>query len=385
MIFPNQIQTLERHRELLYGLILLPLVALNSLALGSGHTIYRIIFPLVILCFLLKLTCDEFTKKQWALIIGFGLLLAITLLINHEKTLLLAFLIVVGSQGVQRERFLRLAFLIKLVCVAITITLANTGITENYAFYQMKELNGHWQMTETHCYGYPVPNQCYMHLFILALLLIYLLHEKLPFLGRLLLYGALSAGLYFAYTKLLCRTGWFMWLGAVLLYLCFDIISYIKSEKLKKPVNALFFGGLALLPLVILVFTLIMVHYFVPGYEPENIAWRINEAMTGRIGNIYFAMPDALSHLIADRTTNFFDLALFFIWTNYGLLTLLFCLYIYCSSIYKMCKKNRAYQVLPIAIMMLYGIGEMVVINASMNVFILLMASSVFDFTEVDV
>lgn len=362
---------IANYNEWLYMFFVLSIFGLMSIGQGSEYLIYRIVFPFSMLAFALKFVSTDYTKREWFWMILVGGLLFVNLVHNHEKTLVLSFLAVIGAKNVDFERLFKWALWERVVLTIVTVTLALIGVTENIFVGAMpKFMHGEWNYIDLYCYGYKHPNHAYLECFTIAVLFIVVYFNKMKWY----MYVLLTAFMYGAYKVLVCRAGWLTWLVTL-----FIIIGYYIFKKLNW--KAIYLWGLSAIPIILTLFSLWAI--CISG-DPENpIGVKLNELFTGRMNIARSASyPQIFWTFLGHSPRAGMDFAYAHMIYNYGWIIFLIILIAYTRTMWRMVKLEKDGWCIALAVMSGYMLGEVPPLNVGWNITLVMLSIVLFDLDE---
>lgn len=360
-------EMIEKYQESFYMFFVLTIFGLMSIGQGSDFILYRVLFPFAMIAWAFKFFSTPYTKREWFWIILIGGLLFINLLRNHEKTLVLSFLAIVGAKDVDLGKVLKWALWERIALTVGTVSLALMGVIENiYVGHMPKYMHGEWKAVNLYCYGYTHPNHAYLECFTIAILVVLVYFEKLKWYGYLLL----SFFMYGAYRVLVCRTGWVTWLATMAIMICYAIAKKIKLDRI-------YLKCLSVIPLVLTAFSL----WGMSVSEDVNtgIGEILNQLFTGRMKIARAdAYPQIFWTFIGHNPRAGMDLAYVHMIYNYGWIISIAFLGAYVWTMLKLAEKRKDGWCIALAAMAGYIIGEVPPLNVGWNITLILLSVVLF-------
>jgi len=350
---------LSKYQQIMYIVYILPVFGLMSVGQGSDYLLYRIIFPICMIGLILKLAVTDYTKTEWIWMLIIGGLLVLNLICNHEKTLVLTYMAIIGAKNTDLDKIIKWALWERIILTVITIGSALLGITNNQLVKAMpKYINGTWQSCNIYCYGYAHPNHAFLDLFTIALLLILVYHEKMKWYGYLLL----MIGMYTGYYYLVCRTGWYTWICCFLIFIVYQIV---QKSKLRTAYLYL----VSMIPVFVMVFSVAgVLLYHVQHNIPSSLGNHLNDMFTGRFGLAQECYPAIFTQIIGHIPRSGKDLGYIHLIYNYGWIITAIGIVAYIRTMWKAIALKKDYLCLALAVMSGYLVGEVTPLNVGWNI-----------------
>lgn len=356
---------LKKYGEAFYMLFFLPLAGCVAMGISSGETIYQVLFAMGLFFLMLKFFVTDFTLKEIVVMLGVMVILGYVFLRNRERSLILSALAIFGCKDVSIRRVLKYTVVVYAVGMIVTIILAVNGLIPSDEYERFKS----GEMRIFSDYGFSNPNSAYSHLLMIALMIVVVWQERI----RWYHYLVMTLVMVFAYYKVFCRTGLFVY--AMLCIALFGVY-LIKSPKFKKVIFFLWVS----LPVVIA-----GISYVLPWlYERQiPLVEKINKLVTNRVLLASRALQRTeftwFGALEKDWSDEFYlDNAYINILLSYGIVVIAICLISYIMMNYFLWKKEQYYVLIITGIVAIYAFMEYSPINATWNPMLLYISCGLF-------
>lgn len=231
-------------------------------------------FRVSFLMFALKLCLTRYSLKEWAAVIGAGLIAGICYLVSTRDEAVRVVVFVAAMKGIDGKRALKTLFWTTLFGMAVLAALAVLGVLGTV--YDLNEGYGFKEGMNRICLGVGSSNAFSIMIWALMTLGIYLYHEKM----RLWHYGMLLLLSAAAYVATATRTSLLVMLFTIFLAAAMQYFPGLRRAKW------VYGGGIAAV-LACLAFSVWAAkvskwHEFLPGWIVK-----IDRIITGRITSIY--------------------------------------------------------------------------------------------------
>lgn len=356
---------LKKYGEEFYMLFFLPMAGCVAMGISSGETIYRVLFAVGLVFLMLKFFVTDFTIKEIVIMFGIMMVLGYVFLRNRERSLILSALAIFGCKDVSIRRVLKYTVVVYAVGMAIAILLVLTGFKAG----EIHNLGKSGTVQKINDYGFTHPNSAYSHILMIALMIVLVWRERI----RWYHYISITAGMIYAYEKLLCRTGLLVY--GIMVIMLFALY-LIKQPKVRK----VFFFLWGCLPAAIA-----GASYALPWFYEKQMpfAVKINNLITGRISLANQALHrteltwfGALEKNWSDEF--YLDNAYINLLLSYGIIVIAICILLALAMNYCLWKKEEYYVLIITGIIAIYAFMEYSPINATWNPTLLYMACGVF-------
>lgn len=339
-------------------------------AIGRGTFDIIWLAGIAFLCLGIKLIVTDYTKKEILWMIAFALLVLLNFGINHEKTLFLTMISIYGAKNINLSKVFFYSLWSKVLLFGGLVVLVWLGMIEggyNERMPKYSILKGETAFYYVPHLGFPHPNYAYLSIVMIALLILLVYKERLKCIHL----GMISVILFLFYRILFCRTGWYIWLIALVM-----IGAYKLAEKLE--VKKIYIRLLCIMPAMLAIFSVIMVILMAHG---SAFAGWGDKCLTGRIAIATYSCLSGLFTLLANpvRTTN--EIAYIQLPYNYGWILYLISLILYIKTMWMMAKQNEDYYVIVFAVISIYFLGETVPVSVGWNISLLLVSGLLFQKT----
>lgn len=350
-------------QEICYYLFFSLLLWAKGFGLYDGQNIFKIFLILAAFCWFMKMCFTGYTAKELIIIVFMAILAAIIYWNTKEKGILFIFFIISGIKNIPVKRVFGvglLSFLISFIPITILTTL---GIVEGPFRVHVRPAVGfviRWSLGQAH------PNVGHISYFIFAVLIVYMLGEKINWKHILLLF----AGNCFAFLYTVSQTG----LLITTFYLL--LIVYLDCRKSITKIEYAFVQ--CVLPMCIL--ASLLAPLLLKGRAFEIV----NKMMNTRLNlSRQFLTREKITLFgskmqIADSITTM-DNSYVFAFMTYGIVAFLFimCGYFFVIKKYIKEKKNRELAI--IISILLAGITEPFLFNTSFkNLSLLFLGKALF-------
>ena len=365
---------LVKNNEYFYLLFVLSIFGLMSIGQGSDYLIYRILFPLAMVALVIKFFSTSYTKREWFWMILIGGLLLVNLFANHEKTLVLTFLAIIGAKNVNLEKVLKWALWERVFLTVATIMMAATGVIENtFTGGVTKFYQGIWQSVPLYCYGYAHPNHAFLDIFSIGVLCIMVYGKKLKWFH----YVGLCALMALAYQTFICRTGMVSWIACMVIMLGYAVACFLSGKK--PRIRKIYLYLVSLIPIYIEAFSIWGLWISKDSEQvPGTIAFRLNELFTGRFRSAA-QCRDGFFRLLTGHVPRMgVDLGYIHLVYNYGWIIALAFLLGSVAMMWKLIHMEKDYLCIGYAVMCGYIIGEVTPLNVGWNITLILLALILF-------
>lgn len=352
---------LEKKRQLLYLLFLLPQVACVSLGVGSSDLLYRTVFALGLPFLFLCIAGTKYEKRELILMVGVVALTAVAFFNNGNRSLILACMAVFGCKAIDVPYILRYSFRVMLVGILGTVMLSAFGILPNIAHSLPKEDSIYYTI---YSYGFDTPNNLYFHLVILVLLFVVLYEEKMNYVTG----SVITLVMYAAYKILFCRTGWACYLVFVFLYIIYRVTN-------KRTIRGAYMKCLTLLPIVLALLNWGCIY----AYSSDSVfTMRLDNILNHRISLASIAFEKYGVSLFGSVNAEQLDMLYATMLLDYGIILSLVCVCVYVRTMRRLIRYEKDMAVIAMAIVSVYSFMEVNAINPMWNPFLLYISGMIF-------
>lgn len=354
-----------KNREWYYLIFIMILNGLASAGLTSQDPVYRVLFAVAAVFFCLKILATTFSLKEYIFMVIILILLGVCFLRNHEKTLILSVMGILGCKGISVKKILTYNLYLKIGLTIFAVSFALIGIVENEPIALPKG----GEIFNLYCFGYYSPNALFANLFLICLMIVAVYQGSVKLWG----YIGMTAGLYLAYKILMCRTGLVVWLLFLLMVLGYWIL---RNSKLKRGYLFLFI----LIPLLCCVATFITAVLY--GRGNRAAVW-LDGLLTGRIKHIApFLLGSQSFTILGNVPREPFDSIYMHLYYNYGVILFAIGIMAYIAAMYRLWKKSKDFPLMILGIMSVYGFMEQFPLNVTWNLFLLYIGAALFEKNE---
>ncbi len=231
------------------------------------------LFRLTFLLFVAKISLTRYTGRQWLVMIGFGLLAAVSYFCNGKDEAVRLVVFVAAMKDVAVPKALKLTHMLTMAGCLALVTLSVTGV---FGTLKLVQDFGRGGVETRYCLGLGHPNALHCMFFMLLALGIYLYFDKLAWWQYITLFAA-NLGLFMLTDS---KTGFLSSLGTLVLAMA------LKASK--KLQNSTWIYWAAALIIVFctgisLVFSIAGERYYQTAYLAPFWEKLDNSLMTGRI------------------------------------------------------------------------------------------------------
>lgn len=289
-------------------------------------------FRVSFLFFAMKLCLTKYSAKEWAAIIGAGLIAAVCYLVSSKDEAVRVVVCVASMKGLDGKKALKCVFWTTLAGMLVLAALSLSGVLGTV--FELYEGYGFKAGLQRVCLGLGNSNALSIMIWALMTLGIYLYHEKM----KLWHYAVLAVLTGITYVATVTRTSLLMMVFTIVLAVCMQYL-----PKLRKA-SWVYGGGIAAV-LACLGFSVWAAyvsdwHEFLPGWIVK-----IDRILTGRITSIY-AFGDGRGarlekwKLFSDPSyMNYFDMGYVRLFFWYGIIPGICCMAVLCLLLWNY-KKN---------------------------------------------
>lgn len=353
---------LEFKKEDLFWIFLGLNVFAKGIGLGNSSRLYLLLIIIGALALLLKILFTKYNKKEFLFIIICGLIGISSFVITKKPTLLLTCMCLIGLKDIKLDQTYNFMYKIRLITFIGLISLALLGIIDNTSLQMWRNGN----MDIRYSLGFGHPNTLHLSLFILIALYIYTHYDKLKIRHYLLLMAINLIIFYFSVS----RTG--IIVTTILILLTFLSKNF---KRINKIINKL--------PSKI--YLILMALAFLTGllYGKLPILNTLDNIFNGRIAYTHYFLTtynySLFGHNISLDNNALFDNGYIFLYTQYGIIGLLFISYLIikiCNDIEK--NKNSKKAVLVISFL-IYIFTESFSPNIFMNIILFFIIDCIYN------
>lgn len=292
-------------------------------------------FRVSFLFFAMKLCITKYSAKEWAAIIGAGLIAGICYLVSTKDEAVRAVVFVAAMKGLDGKKVLKTVFWTTLAGMAVLAGLSVAGVLGTV--FEQSAGYGFKADIQRVCLGLGNSNALAIMIWALMTLGIYLYHEKM----KLWNYGLLLLLSMVTYIATVTRTALLMMLFTIVLA---AVLQYFP--KLQKA--SWVYGGGVLVTLFCVAFSVYAAYIsdwydFMPGWVVK-----IDRLITGRIASIY-SFGDGRGarlekwKLFSDpEYYQYFDMGYVRLFFWYGIIPGICCVAVLCLLLWSF-KKNQDY------------------------------------------
>lgn len=334
----------------------------KGIGLESNSNIYLSLLSLGIVALALKLISDKYTHKEFINLVSIFIIGTINFIVTKKPTLLLTCLCLIGLKNINIEKLFKGMLNIRLITFISMIFLSLIGFISNNTI-QM------WRMTgfvNRYSLGFEHPNSLHLALFILLSLYIYVRYDNLKLKDYLfLIIINLIIGFYSkSLTGLIVTT--------ILI-----VITFI-SKLNKKHINKLIINS----PKYIFIFLLLFSFITALLYGKYPIIDALNTILNGRIAYSHYYLSNYNltlfgSNIILDKNA-LFDNGYLYLYTQFGIIGLIFISYILLKIFKNAKKENNIRQSILLITYLIYIFTESFSPNIFMNIILFFAADIIF-------
>ena len=349
-----KIRGIESWREFFfYGFILCFIVA-KAWGLTAGDDGYMILAMVGIVFWVATLYCMKFSQKEFIGILVLMLIGGLSLLFSGKLGVILPFLLISVSKGMEIEKVLRNSTRIWIGVFVFKIFLVLTGSVQNTVINQRRIFS---EGAERNSMGYGHPNLFHVTFFIGVALFCYThkeLHKKDYF--SLFLLNLVVFRLSYSTTGLVLTA---------LAIVGFALVEYIEKHCVNYLSLAVLGGVSCAIPMVAS-FLLAFI------FRSDSRWWiRLNSFFTGRLNWNYlyvhlYSVP-FLGQRFDERIPNLLDNAYLFILYRYGILVFGLFILGYVLVLAESVKKKQIRKIFFCLLFLIYGFAEQFTQNCFMN------------------
>ena len=332
--------------------------------------IYKVVFAVCLVAWALKAFCTDYTWQEWVIIGVVFLLLGLNLWHNGERKLILTVMAIFAVKGIELQKLFKVAFWIRLVTVAGNILLSVIGIKEDVVTEGLTKFHYFNHITDVvtaHSYGFKHPNHSILYLYCIIMLFLLAYGKKLTKRWQRLAAYVVSTGVMYAgYQVFMGRTAWYAWLAELALLLVYELA---VGTKLSRYYTKL----LCVAPAIISIAAVVETYYRKLEATP---ALYIDWTLSGRFeiyANRFHELGAAIIWGVTPRVQ--MDSAILNLLYNYGILFFLAGVVIYTWCMIRLLKAGDEFACIILASAFLYFLTEEMLLNATINVSLLLFAT----------
>ncbi len=344
----------------------IPIVLLMSFGLGSVDTIYKYVFSVCLVFWVIKLLGSDFLLREWVMVFIIFTLLMVNAWHNGERKLILTAMVIVALKGVRIETVFKVSFWVRLISVLTNMILSIVGIRPDVITGELTKYDLVTRLVkqvQVHSYGFKHPNHSILYVYsILILFLLAYGNRLLQRSHRIIAYSLCTGVMWLGYQVFEGRTAWYAWIVAIILLLVGELLT-------GKEALVVYLKAFSALPTLVLICSGIEIYLVKIKFEP---AMTINYAFSGRFA-YYSERLEEVAHAfcwgIDPRAT--MDSALFNLICNYGMISSLACIALYTVCIYRMAVLHNCFACVALASALFYALTEEMLLNASINLSLL--------------
>lgn len=356
---------ITRNGFLLWTICLVTLHALRSVGLGFSDV--PIISMLALGFGLLKVIGTKYSKKE---VLWMGILLALCLygfMVNRDKTLIMTLLVAFGIKNCDYMKVFKVCFWSRTVLIPLRMILSAIGVLPN-SYLELPKYDYNYGVTEFQIptFGYSHPNFLFMGIISVGILFILVYGEQKKLYG----YLVLTAGFYFAYKLLHCRTGFFLWVAVLSMMIIYAILKRFHLQK--GFCYILSFSGIGLMTLSVIIAA-------IRAGAKNNVINKLDFMFAGRFKWVADWINHAYLYPFARRPVMKYDNGFFYCLHNYGYVLTILLLILACIASVYATKKGKDYAVLALTASFGYMMGEMMPISVAWNAVIVMIAALLFE------
>lgn len=359
--------------NILYMLFFLPLVILMSAGFGSTDRVYKYFFALCLVIWLVKIAITKYTAKEYVIFAVILALLVLNLWHNGERKLILTAMSIFALKEVNIENVFKMSFWIRLITVITNISLSLIGIRTDIVIGGMTKYHLFSRLVnqyDIHSYGYKHPNHSILYVYSVLILFLLAYGKKMPKRScRLMAYAVCTVVMWTGYQVFEGRTAWLSWIIALVLLIGAD---FLWSNKYLP----IFLKILSTIPVVAVVGVGIELFLVKKAYEPAMV---LNYAFSGRFAYYAERSGEVVGAIICGvnpRAT--MDSALLNLLYNYGWVVFILFMFLYSKCIVRLAAQKELYAVVALVSALFYALTEEMLLNATINVSLLLFGSVLF-------
>lgn len=349
-----KIRGIESWREaFFYGFIFCFIVA-KAWGLTASDDGYKILAMAGIVFWAATIYCIKFSRKEFIRILILILIGGLSLVFSGKLGVILPFLLISVSKGIEVEKVLRNSTGIWTGVFTFKIFLVLTGIVQNTVKNQRRIFT---EGAIRNSMGYGEPNLFHITFIIGVILFCYThkeLHKKYYF--SLFMLNLIVFSLSYSTTGLVLTT---------LAIVGFALVEYIEKHCVNYRSLAVLGGISCVMPMMV---SFLLAHIF----RSDSGWWiRLNSFFTGRLKWNYlyvhqYSVP-LLGQRFDGRIPNLLDNAYLFILYRYGVLVFALFLLGYVLVLAECVKKNQIRKIFFCLLFLLYGFAEQFIQNPFMN------------------
>lgn len=334
----------------------------KGIGLENDSKIYLGLLLIGILALGLKYASDKYTKKEFAVIFLMLFLGLINLFITKRTTMFLTCLCLAGMKNIDINKLFKGMLKIRLVTFISLVGLSLSGFINNNAI-EMWRINGY---VTRYSLGFGHPNTLHLSLFILISLYIYTYYNKIKLKNIIILTLAnIFIGIY---SKSL--TG----IIAVTILLLITYISKLNFKIVKRLILSI--------PKYIYIFLLLFSFATALLYPKLPIISDLNLILNGRIAySAYYLNRYGFSllgnNIILD-TNAIFDNGYLYLYTQFGIVGLIFISYLLFKIFSNVKKNNDVRKSILLTTYLIYIFTESFSPNIFMNIILFFAGDIIF-------
>lgn len=298
---------------------------------------------------MIKICLDDFTKKQWCIIVVLVSIGCMIFLASGEMNPVSFIIVIFSMNKVQLEQVVKLFFWMSLISFIGIFLLCKMGVLYDDIYYFTRP----GVIIARHSYGFGHPNQMFLRLFIICVIYI-TYYGKRHSIWKLL--GMIAISLL-VYRSTNSRTGFLCTIIFFTLYL----FIYKGSEKIKDIVSR----GMIVIYYIMIFLSLCFI------FVSDSLVMQLDQLISGRITltNSFFSThPITLFGTSKELTKGFvLDNSYIYILAHYGIV--FFTIYIFAIGylLHIAYKEKQTYIILLICVLHVYAFMERVIINPMFN------------------
>ena len=318
-------------------------------------------------CIGVKIVTTIYDRRELLWMLFLGGIAIYGFFINHSVTFVLSLFCILGVKGIELGPIFKWAFWSKLFIIPITVLLATMGIIENKLFPGLPKFIASENIyihRDIYAYGYAHPNRLFFQIVTLALLALIVYGE----IYSKWIWPISTLVIYCAYRILMCRAGWYIWLGICLL-------AIVNWSAGKIQLGELFHKLLCLTPLGVTTLAYFLMSQYHQGTAIGN---KMNDILTRRLEWVHPYWPELYKHILPLNDVVNEDFTAVVFPFNFGLIVWGIAICAYMRMLFDFYKKNQWHYLLINVAMWIYSFSEYLPVGIASNIFLLCLGNVLY-------
>ena len=359
----------NRRFNFFYFAFFIILVISKVMGLDNKKFIFILLTFFALIHLIIKILNDKYNIRQFMMIVLLILLGGIIFLYSKKPTVLISIVAIVFAKNISFDKLIKLVFNVRLIGFILVVSACLTGAIDNIKSYRLLD-NG--EILTRYSLGFSHPNTAYLNFFILVLLYLYIYFDKVRWVN----YMVIIIISQIMYTITGSRTGY------IIAVLSMFITCILKHKKLRNN---------KIIKIMIQITPIICALVSILGgilYDSSNILFKtMDNLLSGRIQlsnrflNTYSIKP--FGQVIiegGDINGSYLRIDNGYVALLLGYGFFIFILYIVFQTLIlkKYIREFKYKEILLIIIFSIYGITEVYIYNAFINISLLFMSDLLY-------